>query len=153
MFSLLRQYEKSQWLSASEISANQEASLTEILRYASRWSPYYRDRVLEAGLAVDRIDASDLNDLPTLTKNELVDHADELVTPRLPGTYSWKRRGVRRVYRSACARIVTRPRPNKPHRGVLMVGTAFGREIGKRVFGERRSRARPERVRGPSTGS
>lgn len=93
VFSLLRRYEASQWASAAEVSAQQAEQLTEILRFATTRSAFYRERAQEAGLDSARIDAADLDRLPTLTKTQLVDHADALSVPRLPGTYSWKTTG------------------------------------------------------------
>lgn len=67
------------WLDANKIKAKQEKRLRALLAHAISRSPYYRRRF--AGLDVARCH---LEDLPTLTKAEMMEHYDELVTdPRL----------------------------------------------------------------------
>lgn len=67
------------WLDASKVKARQEQRLRALLAHAVERSPYYRRRF--AGLDVARCA---LADLPTLTKAEMMEHFDELVTdPRL----------------------------------------------------------------------
>lgn len=67
------------WLDADKIKAKQEQRLRALLAHAVAKSPYYRRRL--AGLDIARCS---LADLPTLTKAEMMEHYDELVTdPRL----------------------------------------------------------------------
>jgi phenylacetate-coenzyme A ligase PaaK-like adenylate-forming protein len=91
--SLLRQYEESQWWSSEEVARAQENKLCEILRYAGKHSPYYREHVARLGLVAERLDASDLQQFPVLTKTDLVERANDLHVKGLPGTYSWKTTG------------------------------------------------------------
>jgi phenylacetate-CoA ligase len=91
--SLLRQYEESQWWSPEEVARAQEKKLREIMRYASKRSPYYREQVARLGLVAERLDASDLQHFPVLTKTDLVERANDLYVKGLPGTYSWKTTG------------------------------------------------------------
>lgn len=67
------------WWDAEKIKAKQEERLRALLAHAVAHSPYYRRRF--AGLDITR---GSLADLPTLTKAEMMEHYDELVTdPRL----------------------------------------------------------------------
>lgn len=67
------------WLDESRIKAKQEERLRALLAHAADRSPYYRRRF--AGLDLARCA---LSDLPTLTKAEMMENYDELVTdPRL----------------------------------------------------------------------
>lgn len=65
------------WNSAADIRAKQEQRLRALLAHAVAHSPYYRRRF--AGLDVSRCA---LQELPTLTKAEMMEHYDELVTDR-----------------------------------------------------------------------
>ncbi|MBX9862691.1 MAG: phenylacetate--CoA ligase family protein [Hyphomicrobium sp.] len=70
------------WRNPAEIRATQEKRLRSLLAHAVENSPYYRRRF--AGLDVARCA---LSDLPTLSKAEMMEHYDELVTdPRLRKT-------------------------------------------------------------------
>lgn len=67
------------WYDEPAIQAKQEKNLRTLLAYAFKHSPYYRRRF--AGLDLERCA---LTDLPILTKAEMMEHFDELVTdPRL----------------------------------------------------------------------
>jgi phenylacetate-CoA ligase len=67
------------WRNPDEIQATQEKRLRGLLAHAVENSPYYRRRF--AGLDVSRCA---LSDLPTLSKAEMMENFDELVTdPRL----------------------------------------------------------------------
>jgi phenylacetate-coenzyme A ligase PaaK-like adenylate-forming protein len=67
------------WRDASQIKAKQEKRLRALLAHSVKHSPFYRRRF--AGIDVERCA---LADLPILTKSEMMEHYDELVTdPRL----------------------------------------------------------------------
>lgn len=67
------------WRDASEIEDKREKRLRALLKHAVERSPYYRERF--AGLDISRCA---LSELPTLSKAEMMEHFDELVTdPRL----------------------------------------------------------------------
>ena len=63
--------------SPAEILAIQERRFRRMLRYAYRHSPYYRRRL--AGIDLERCRPEEL---PILTKAEVMDHFDDLVTDR-----------------------------------------------------------------------
>ncbi len=62
---------------AEHVRAVQEARWRRLLRHAAAHSPFYRDRL--AGLDLDRCRPADL---PPLTKTEMMDNFDALVTDR-----------------------------------------------------------------------
>ena len=64
-------------LSPAEVLALQQRRLRSLLRHAVRQSPFYRERF--RGLDVE---ACALNELPVLTKAEMMAHYDDLVTDR-----------------------------------------------------------------------
>jgi phenylacetate-coenzyme A ligase PaaK-like adenylate-forming protein len=65
------------WRDKSEVMDLREQRLRTLLRHAAANSPYYRERF--AGIDLERCA---LSDLPTLTKAEMMEHFDELVTDR-----------------------------------------------------------------------
>ena len=70
------------WRDPSQIEASQQKRLRALLAHAAENSPYYRRRF--AGLDVSRCA---LSELPTLSKGEMMENFDELVTdPRLRKT-------------------------------------------------------------------
>ncbi len=62
---------------AERVRATQAARLRELLQHAREHSPFYRERF--AGLDLDRVQ---LTDLPVVTKEELRDRWDDVVTDR-----------------------------------------------------------------------
>ena len=67
------------WRDASQIKAKQDKRLRALLAYAATYSPYYRRRL--SGIDIERCA---LTDLPILTKAEMMENFDQLVTdPRL----------------------------------------------------------------------
>jgi len=65
------------WRDASEIQRKQEKRLRTLLAHAAAHSPFYRRRF--AGIDLERCA---LTDLPTLTKAEMMENFDDLVTDR-----------------------------------------------------------------------
>ncbi|MFN8642348.1 MAG: phenylacetate--CoA ligase family protein [Candidatus Binatia bacterium] len=73
--------ERLDW-SAAQLRAERDARLRELVAHARARSPWHRRRL--AAVDVDRLDAGDLGALPVMTKDDLMDHFDEIVTdPRL----------------------------------------------------------------------
>ena len=52
--------------------------LRELVRIATERSPWYRKRL--SGVDIDRLDETTLAELPVLTKAELMEHFDDIVT-------------------------------------------------------------------------
>jgi phenylacetate-CoA ligase len=67
---------------AGRLATLRTTRLRELVHTAADRSRWYRERL--AGLDVDRLDENTLSDLPVLTKTELMEHFDDIVTdPRL----------------------------------------------------------------------
>jgi phenylacetate-CoA ligase len=66
--------------SATELAAERQARLRELLAVAIARSPWHRDRL--GGIDPSRIGEDDLPRLPTMTKADLMDHWDDIVTDR-----------------------------------------------------------------------
>ena len=76
---VLREMERSQWLSASEISDLQLNRLKVFLAECERHVPYYRDKFRSLGFLPSKIDSvSDLSRLPLLTKEIIRKEFDRL---------------------------------------------------------------------------
>lgn len=75
IFRLKRELEHDQQLGPRGLYLKQEWRLRAVLHHAVRNSPFYRERF--RGLDVERCP---LKELPVLTKREMMDHYDELVT-------------------------------------------------------------------------
>ena len=93
VFSLLRAYERSQWWPPEQLRAAQERDLESILRHAATRTAWYGDAVRERGLDPNALKASDLAQLPRLTKRDLSEEVSRLQAWQLPGTTSWKTTG------------------------------------------------------------
>ncbi len=94
VFAHLRDLETKQWLSTEELAAQQSAALAETLRDAGRYVPYYRRAW--GGESVDVSAAAAraaLAALPFLTKRDLQEAADELVSERRPRRVTCKTTG------------------------------------------------------------
>ena len=67
---------------AERLAAYRTARLRELARTATMRSRWYRERL--ADVDIDRLDITTLAGLPVLTKTELMEHFDDIVTdPRL----------------------------------------------------------------------
>lgn len=67
----------------AQIQAIQDEKLRRLLRYAWAHSPYYRDMWQQAGITENMLGTVSLSQLPSITKAELLEHFDRLVT--VPG--------------------------------------------------------------------
>jgi phenylacetate-CoA ligase len=65
---------------ADRLAARRTRLLRELVRTAAERSPWYGKRL--ADLDIDRLDESALPQLPVLTKTELMEHFDDIVTDR-----------------------------------------------------------------------
>jgi phenylacetate-CoA ligase len=63
---------------ADRLAAHRTRRLRELVRIATERSPWYRKRL--SGVDIDRLDKSTLAELPVLTKAELMEHFDDIVT-------------------------------------------------------------------------
>ncbi len=94
VFGQLRDLEAKQWLSTEELATQQSAALAETLRYAGRYVPYYRRVWGGESMDVPAEAARDaLAALPFLTKRQLQDAAEELVSERRPRRVTRKTTG------------------------------------------------------------
>jgi phenylacetate-CoA ligase len=65
---------------ADRLAAQRTRLLRELVRTATERSPWYRKRL--ADIDIDRLDSSALAGLPVLTKTELMEHFDDIITDR-----------------------------------------------------------------------
>lgn len=65
-----------------QIKTLQKRKLDKLLTFAYAHSPYYRKAFEKAGITADNITKTPLSKFPTLTKQQLIDNYDELVTER-----------------------------------------------------------------------
>lgn len=67
---------------AERLAAHRRAALRRLIRAAVERSPWHRQRL--AGVAVDRLDETTLHQVPVMTKDDLMDNFDDIVTdPRV----------------------------------------------------------------------
>ncbi|WP_266182497.1 phenylacetate--CoA ligase family protein [Dyella humicola] len=87
-------YERDQWLAPEQVAALQFERLKRLLDHCYREVPYYRTRW--RALDIDPGDIRSLDDvarLPTLTKADIREHADELVAESWRGRLLYKATG------------------------------------------------------------
>jgi phenylacetate-CoA ligase len=78
----LREFERTQWLSTTELNVLRVRLLRELLERASHRSPYYRRVLTDAGLRPQEVTSLDvLSRLPLLSKDEIRASWDDLVGP------------------------------------------------------------------------
>ena len=72
-------FEQTQWLSGSELRAYQIRRLRAMLHYAHDHIQYYKAKIREAGLEIDKIDdLAALTPLPVLTRDDVRRHAEAM---------------------------------------------------------------------------
>jgi phenylacetate-CoA ligase len=77
---LLKQFEKQQWYSESELKGYQEEQLRVLIKHCYDHVPYYRRVMTERKLVPsDIVSVTDLPKLPFLTKDDVRTHQDELL--------------------------------------------------------------------------
>lgn len=83
----LRQFERSQFLDPEELRALQMKRLRRQLVHAYHYVPFYRLKMSEAGLTpLDIQTEQDLRQLPVLTKRDIQDQHDLLVSSAVPAS-------------------------------------------------------------------
>lgn len=75
----LNELERTQWLSLDELQALQQCKLRAMLEYAVRCCPFYAGRVNAAGIEPGGVLLSDLCRIPTLTKDEIRRHREDMI--------------------------------------------------------------------------
>ena len=79
----LRKAEELQWLSQSEILDREWPHLTNLIREAYQWVPYYKKKFDEYGVNLDQVQApGDLRKIPILTKKDINEYREQMVDPR-----------------------------------------------------------------------
>lgn len=78
----LYQQKRNTYKTKYQILLLQQRKLQKMLRYAYEHSPYYRNAFEAAGITADNIEKTPLDRFPTLNKDLLMEHFDELVTDR-----------------------------------------------------------------------
>ena len=76
----LAELSASQWQSTEALRERQWERLREIVRYAGRNCPFYAQRFAAAGLDCDLNDWLDFRRIPLLSKNEIRDNTDALIS-------------------------------------------------------------------------
>ncbi len=77
----LRQMEASQWWSRQRLCGLQERKLRQLLVHAAAKCSFYRKRLDDAGVNAATMRLEDLSRLPALSKDEIVEHAPEMMDP------------------------------------------------------------------------
>ncbi len=81
----LREFERTQFLSAEEIRELQYQRLKKMLHHAYQQCPYYRQRFNEVGLHPSDISKlEDLSNLPSLEKSDIQKHQAEMIAGNWP---------------------------------------------------------------------
>lgn len=84
---------RTQRLPSEQVAARQLAAVRDLLRHALETVPFYRRRLVEAGLDVGRIQSlEDLSRLPVLTKAEIRQHGHELISEVYGGRTDLRRK-------------------------------------------------------------
>lgn len=76
----LCQLKRNEQKSREQIRALQDKKLRKLLRYAYRHSRYYRQAFEEAGITKENLSSLPLSAFPTLDKDKLMEHFEDLVT-------------------------------------------------------------------------
>jgi phenylacetate-CoA ligase len=81
----LDEFERSQYLPAQMLADEQWRMFKSVVTHAYDTCPYYRRKFGDAGIApADIRSREDLDRVPTLTKEEIQEHRDELVSSKYP---------------------------------------------------------------------
>ncbi len=84
-FSYLRQLEKSQWLTRSQIETVQLEKLRSLLTIGLNHCPWHARRIQEAGINPEQMTLQDLQRLPTMSKTDAKRHGNDIVWDKVPG--------------------------------------------------------------------
>jgi phenylacetate-CoA ligase len=81
---LLREMERSQWLTREELDSRRLARIQGLVEYAYQNIPYYHQLYKNLDIYPEDIKSlKDFQTLPYITKEDVVNHLDELVSPAL----------------------------------------------------------------------
>jgi phenylacetate-CoA ligase len=82
----LRELERTQWLSRPELEARQLGKLQQVVKYACEHVPYYRERYRREDIHPEDVKSlKDFQALPFLTREDVNNHLDALVSPDFRG--------------------------------------------------------------------
>jgi len=81
---ILRELERTQWLSREVLLQKQRERLERIVRYAGSASPYYQRLFREHRFDPERFDLDAFTALPLLTKGAIRDFTDEMLSRQIP---------------------------------------------------------------------
>jgi phenylacetate-CoA ligase len=82
---LMKQFERTQWLPMDELQYRQLGNLRTLVRYAAQHSPYFRRRMKEAGLEPeDLATAEALRHLPVLRRRDVQQAGEDLFCDATP---------------------------------------------------------------------
>jgi phenylacetate-CoA ligase len=85
---LFEEFQRTQWLSQSEIEAIQAQRLAKLLRTAAGQSPWHAERIAASGLHVDARDSvsiEELRRLPTMTRSDAARNRERIAWMDVPG--------------------------------------------------------------------
>ncbi len=87
---VLRDLERTQWLSTDDLLSLQRTKLRELLLHANQNCPFYSDRISAAAIDPATAELTDLERLPTLTKSEIRRHLPAMLeSPRRRKLYPY----------------------------------------------------------------
>jgi phenylacetate-CoA ligase len=82
----LRDLDRTQWLSLLELEALQLVKIRDLVSYAYEHVPFYRKRYQQEGIHPRDIKSlKDFQSLPVLTREDVKDHGEELLSPGFQG--------------------------------------------------------------------
>ncbi len=97
LLSLLFQLEETQWWTPERLLEHQLRQIEPLLRHAWETVPYYRTRLAAAGYRPERtLGMAEFRALPLLTRRDIQDAGDELMSRAVPGQHG----GVRQLQTS-----------------------------------------------------
>ena len=80
----LAELERSQYWSRDALLDHQWSSFKRLFAHALETCPYYRKKFHEAGVTLaDLLSPDDINKIPTITKEEIQEHRDEMVSSKV----------------------------------------------------------------------
>jgi phenylacetate-coenzyme A ligase PaaK-like adenylate-forming protein len=81
-------YSKNQWMTRKELKKLQFKNLKSILNYAQKSSDFYQELYKNHNFFVEQlISTDDINNIPTVSKSDLIDHIDS-ISIRNPGFFT-----------------------------------------------------------------
>ena len=85
VFALLHQFEQSQWWEPERLQARQLQQIQQLVSHAAETVPFYRGQLKDvAGLTDGQLTMELFRQIPILTRTDVQDHGDALVTSLMP---------------------------------------------------------------------